>query len=84
MKKDPHITLIGKLSATIITTNNPKQLKTTFVGVVLLSVRKPNHTTPHHVITFKAVQGNQGGWFLVCNLILTRLEENGRQPEYFW
>jgi hypothetical protein len=25
-------------------TNNPKQLKTTFVGVVLLSVK--NHTTP--------------------------------------
>jgi hypothetical protein len=38
-------------------TNNPKQLKTTFVGVVLLSVRK---TEPNHVITFKAVQGNQG------------------------
>jgi hypothetical protein len=26
-------------------TNNPKQLKTTFVGVVLLSVRKNHHTT---------------------------------------
>jgi hypothetical protein len=32
-------------------TNNPKQLKTTFVGVVLLSVKNPpphHHTTPHH------------------------------------
>jgi hypothetical protein len=26
-------------------TNNPKQLKTTFVGVVILSVRKNHHTT---------------------------------------
>jgi hypothetical protein len=35
-------------------TNNPKQLKTIFVGVVLLSVKKPHHH--HHtmsdVITF--------------------------------
>jgi hypothetical protein len=44
-------------------TNNPKQLKTTFVGVVLLSVRKkPPHHHHHHagVITFKAVPGNLG------------------------
>ena len=30
-------------------TNNPKQLKTTFVGVVLLSVKKPPHH--HHTTT---------------------------------
>jgi hypothetical protein len=53
-------------------TNNPKQLKTTFVGVVLLSVKKktPHHHHHHHhtttttttpgLITFMAVQGNQG------------------------
>jgi hypothetical protein len=38
-------------------TNNPKQLKPTFVGVVLL-VRKPTTTTPpphHHHITTKRV-----------------------------
>jgi hypothetical protein len=29
-------------------TNNPKQLKTTFVGVVILSVRKNHH---HHTTT---------------------------------
>jgi hypothetical protein len=40
-------------------TNNPKQLKTTFVGVVILSVRINHH---HHAgfITFKAVLGNIG------------------------
>jgi hypothetical protein len=44
-------------------TNNPKQLKTTFVGVVLLSVRKTTTTTTHHAgfITFRAVPGNLGG-----------------------
>jgi hypothetical protein len=39
--------------------NNPKHLKTTFVGVVLLSVRKKREEEekprPHHVITIKAV-----------------------------
>ena len=42
-------------------TNNPRQLKTTFVGVVLKSVKKPHHTTPpphHNVITIRAVPGN--------------------------
>ena len=33
-------------------TNNPKQLKTTFVGVVLLSVRKTTTPPPACVITF--------------------------------
>ena len=87
-----------------------KFYKTTFVGVVLLSVRKtttpnqtkpphqtttPNHHTkpPHHVITFKAVSGNLGSWFLVCNLYFnpTRLNMeddinfflNGRRPQFF-
>ena len=39
-------------------TNNPKQVKTIVVGVVLVSVRKPQHTTPHHttpgMITIRA------------------------------
>jgi hypothetical protein len=38
-------------------TNNPKQLKTFFVGVVLLSVKKK--TTPG-LITIRAVPGNLG------------------------
>jgi hypothetical protein len=42
-------------------TNNTKQLKTTFVGVVLLSVGK---TTPHNttlgIITIWAILGNLG------------------------
>ena len=40
--------------------HNPKQLKPTFVGVVLLSVKKPphhHHTTPG-VITIRAVLDN--------------------------
>jgi hypothetical protein len=42
-------------------TNNPKQLKTTFVGVVLYSVKNP--PPPHHhattdVITIWAVPGS--------------------------
>jgi hypothetical protein len=50
-------------------TNNPKQLQTIFVGVVLVSVRKttPHQTTPHHhhttapgMITILAVLGNLG------------------------
>jgi hypothetical protein len=48
-------------------TNNPKQLKATFVGVVLLSVKKPppppppphHHTTPG-IITIRAVLDNLG------------------------
>jgi hypothetical protein len=47
-------------------TNNPKQLKTTFVGVVLLSVRKPHHhTTTTTLGPFTMI---------VCNLILTQLD----------
>ena len=65
-------------------TNNPKRLKTTFVGVVLLSVRN-NHTKPnnHHVIAFKAVQGNRGSWFLVCYLIFTQLEDIWKTTSIF-
>jgi hypothetical protein len=40
-------------------TNNPKQLKTTFVGVVILSVRKTT-PPPHGVITIRTVPGNIG------------------------
>jgi hypothetical protein len=42
-------------------TNNPKQLKTPFVGVVLLSVKKkppPHHHTTPGLITIRAVLGN--------------------------
>jgi hypothetical protein len=38
-------------------TNKPKRFKTSFVGLVLLSVKKNHHH--HHVITFKAVLVNQ-------------------------
>jgi hypothetical protein len=53
-----------------------QQPKTTFVGVVLLSVRKTTTPPPPHqgVITVKAVLGNPGSWFSVCNLILTQLD----------
>ena len=52
--------LLGYIATTEPTTQN--NLKKTFVGVVLLSVRKPTPTTtPHHgVIVFKAVLGNPG------------------------
>ena len=74
-------------------TYNPKQLKTTFVGVVLLSVKNP----PPPVLD------NLRSWFWVCNLILTQLDEiwkttsiflkmeddlnyfeNGRRPKKKW
>jgi hypothetical protein len=43
------------------TTNNPKQLKTTFVGVVLLSVRKNHHHTTTRVsLHLKSLQSNVG------------------------
>jgi hypothetical protein len=66
-------------------TNNPKQLKTTFVGVVLLSVRKNHHHHHHHhgVITFKAVLGNPGSCFLGCNLILTHLDDILKTTSFF-
>jgi hypothetical protein len=43
-------------------TNNPEQLKTIFVGVVLLSVEiNQHHTTPHYNhITIRAVLSNLG------------------------
>ena len=43
-------------------TNNPKQFKKTLVGVVLLSVRKPHHTTttPHQTAE-AAIQKNCSG-----------------------
>jgi hypothetical protein len=67
-------------------TNNPKQLKTTFVGVVLLSVKNPppppHHTTPD-VITIRAVLGNLGSWLLVCSLILTQLDEEWKMTSIF-
>jgi hypothetical protein len=60
-------------------TNNPKQFKTTFVGVVLLSVKKKHHhtntTTTPGLITILAFPDNLRSWFSVCNLILTLLDE---------
>jgi hypothetical protein len=66
-------------------TNNPKQLKTTFVGVVLLSVKKNHHhhTTPG-LITIRAVLDNLGSWFLACNLILTQLDELWKTTSIFF
>jgi hypothetical protein len=69
-------------------TNNPKQLKTTFVGVVLLLVRKTTTTTPphHHTTTtlslqFKSLQDNLGSLSSLCSNILIKL--NGRRPHFF-
>ena len=68
-------------------TNNLKQLKTTFVGVVLLSVKKTTTTTPHHttpgLITIRAILGNLGSWFSVCNLILTKLDDIWKMTSFF-
>jgi hypothetical protein len=50
-------------------TNNPKQFKTTFVGVVLSLVKKT--TTTPGLITIGAVPGSLGSRFAVSNLILT-------------
>jgi hypothetical protein len=54
-----------------------QQPKTTLVGVVLLSVRRPHHH--HHntlgPITIRAVLDNLGTSFWVCNLGLTQLDE---------
>ena len=55
-------------------TNNPKQLKTTFVGVVLLSVRKPTTTTMRVSLHFESLSGNLESWFLVYNIITTHLQ----------
>jgi hypothetical protein len=48
---------------------------------------EPTHPTTE---TFKAYPGNTGSWFLVCNLILTQLDELwkttsifGRQSHFF-
>jgi hypothetical protein len=40
-------------------TNKPKQIKTAFAGVILLSVQKTTTTTPG-LITIRAVPGNLG------------------------
>jgi hypothetical protein len=63
------------LADTDITTR--KQFKTTFVGVVLLSVKNP---PPHHhtTITIREVLDNPGSLFLACNFILTQ------PPDEMW
>jgi hypothetical protein len=61
-----------------------RKFKTTLVGAVLLSVRKPHH---HHTtlgpITIRAVLYNLGSWFSVCNLILTQLNEIRKTTSIF-
>ena len=60
----------------IATLQPTKQLKTTLVGVVLLSVwKKPPRQVWLH---FRQLQSNIGSWLSVCNLILTQLE---RRPQ---
>jgi hypothetical protein len=66
-----------------------QQPKTTFVGVVLLSVKKTHHhtTTTTDLITIQAVPGHLGSWFFVCSLILKEDYLNffkGRQPQFFF
>ena len=61
-------------------TNNPKQLKTTFVGVVLLSVKNP---PPHHdhttttpgIITFKVLWGK-----LSCLILINWINQPYSNP----
>ena len=53
--------------------NNPKQLKTTFVGVVLSVKKHHTTTTTPDVIKIRAVPGNLESWFSVCNLISNQL-----------
>ena len=78
-------------------TNNPKQLKTIFVGVVLVSVRKPHHTTPpHHTGDDYNLGSSRQSRKLIfgmqsySNQNRTHMEddlnifENGRQPQFFW
>jgi hypothetical protein len=73
-------------------TNNPKQLKTTFVGVVILSVRKT--TTPPRLITIyftsrqprKLIFGMQSYSNPTRRNIADHLNifENGRQPQIYF
>ena len=48
-----------------------KSLKITWSGIIIGNV---SHTTPGK-ITIRAVWGNIGSWFSVCNIILTQLDE---------
>ena len=74
-----------KLIAT--TLNNEKQ----FSRVVLLRVKKPPHhhhhhhttTTPPEWLHFEPLPGNLRSWVLVCNLILTQLEEIWKTTSIF-
>jgi hypothetical protein len=43
----------------------------------------PHHTTHPPTETFKALPGNPGSWFLVCNLILTQLDEIWKKTSIF-
>ena len=61
-------------------TNNPKQLKTTFV-IIGKKTTPPLHH--HHVITFKAGMGNLGSGFFVKQLFLTQLEEIWKTTSLF-
>ena len=49
-------------------------LNSTRVGVTTLLLSYPPATPPTPPQTFKALPGNLGSWFSVCNLILTQLE----------
>ena len=64
-------------------------VKTTFVGVELLSVRK---TTTQVSLHFKSLRGNLGSCFLLCNINTPQLDKvlgdnlfflNERLPDFF-
>ena len=52
--------------------HSPTQPKLELVLDLIIGRKPPPHP-PHQTGTFKALPGNIGSWFLVCNLILTQL-----------
>ena len=91
--------LVGKPGYCHNPTNNPKQLKTTFVGVVLLSVKNPTTTTTPHHHNHVGCDYNSGssrqpknlifGMQLYFNPTRRNMEDNlhffqkGRRPHFF-
>ena len=65
---------LSKLAPTAIVTAqlnlNSTQLNSSWSDYII-----PLLPTTHPPQTFKALPGNLGSWFLVCNFILTQLDE---------
>ena len=69
--------LIIRLVCIMSICHNPTQPQHELELDLIMGRKPPTHH--HHTGTFKALPGNLGSWFSVCNLILTQVEEIWRR-----